>query len=102
MARALIDLHHASPHDYTDIRRIRVRGGDYAKLTWWKLIEPHPTNSRWWRLTRQGRAFVRNRALVPKFALAYNGRCYGLTGPLIRIKHAIGSRFSYTDLMAGR
>jgi hypothetical protein len=87
---------------------VGVRGGDWAKLKYWGLIEDlqdvRADGSKrvgYWKITKLGNEFVRDRATVPKYAMIYNGDCEQLFGPLISIRGVLTTRFNYDDLMNG-
>jgi len=113
MARVLIALYRADNGTGNSLHLQTVsahaanhHGGDGAKLRYWGLIE---TDSRargdggkagFWRITPEGRAFVRGLSTVPKYAVVLDGACLGLEGPQIDIRDALGSDFNYDDLMS--
>lgn len=85
-----------------------VRGGDVTKSEYWGLIEEekgHRTDGSsrvgYWRLTRRGEDWVQGKITVPKYARVYNGVCLNTTGVAWSVHDALGSTFSYSDLMAG-
>ena len=86
------------------------RGGDYAKLRDWGLIEPKPgkrdddsSRTGYWKITERGRAFVRGEIRVHKIIEMYNqkptGR--GVSDETVSIQEALGVNFDYSKLMAG-
>lgn len=83
---------------------------DETKARYWGLIEEQDGNradgsSRVgvWRLTDKGVQFVLGQVEVPKYALIYDGKCLGLDeAETVTIEDALGTRFNYADLMAGR
>lgn len=91
---------------WVDVRSIAMRGGDFAKLAYWGLIEERQKDpddkdrrtSGWWRLTEKGRQFAENATTVPTFAHVYNGRVVRFSGPPASIVSALGSTFVYADL----
>lgn len=110
MARALIAMYHVDTtgtwgwmHLPTAVPGER---GDACKTAYWGLIEeesvarPDGGRSGWWRLTPLGGSYVRGTITMPKYAKVYDGRCLGLTGPLLSIRDALGTRFDYAELMA--
>jgi hypothetical protein len=108
MARDLITFHKLSPDgEWVHVPTALVlRGGDFAKLAFWGLIEERggergdgSDRVGWWRTTRLGRSFVRGAVPVPKYARIYNGRCLGLAGEALYIREALGKRFDYAELM---
>ena len=74
----------------------------------WGLIEVvDATNSGGapvgsYRLTDKGRRFVMGAEHVPSHAYTYNGELLGLDGNMVGIYDALGKKFNYDDLMAGR
>lgn len=86
------------------------RGGDFAKLTYWKLIVQRPLDaadhllkrtSGFWKPTDRGRAFVYGRINVPSHALVFDDRVLGFTDETVSIQEALGKRFDYNTLMQG-
>jgi len=110
MARALILMvkESAVSGDMIDIKKLDVRGGDYAKLRYWGLIkqlrnteERSGTRSGLWRVTDIGVAFANNESSVTGIAIVYNDECERLTGDQVTIVGALGKKFSYEELMSG-
>lgn len=112
-ARTLIALYQHAGDDYAHVPTLLAKHlpdiahqGGYATLSaHWKLIEEAPVrrddNGRagCWRITKLGRSFVRNWTTVPKYAHIYDGRLLRLSGPPITIDDALGTKFSYAELM---
>lgn len=121
MAYALICIYHyfaenpeASwlhvPDYLTRVCRVgpTVRGGDWAKLTAWGLLEMReldredgsPRNG-YYRITEKGKEFVRGTIALPRYALFYDGRVLRLDDDRrITIGTALGKRFDYAELMS--
>jgi hypothetical protein len=83
-------------------------GGDWSKLRYWELITPKPderadgsTRVGFYKITDLGRGFVERKMEVPKYAFIYAQTFLGLALPYITIEDALGSAFSYNDLMNG-
>lgn len=86
-----------------------LRGGDYAKLRYWGLIEPGPSNDMaalpetksagLWRITDNGAWFVRGITTAPKYAHEFDARCLKLSGPERGVRECLGVRFNYSELM---
>jgi hypothetical protein len=80
-------------------------GESPSLLPCWGLIESQPNDdpkkkaSGLWRPTERGRAFAAGMITVPKTAVVYNNKLERLEGVMITIKEALGSKFSYEDLM---
>lgn len=87
-----------------------IRGGDWAKLKLWGLIEPKPQavrddgsrRSGYWRITRAGVDFVRRRSRLPKYVYTYNQnkvpRVHG-DERLVDVCDVLGKKFDYARLM---
>lgn len=113
MARGLIELYkmNALKPDYYHIGTIESMrqsgGGDFAKLTYWGLVEEMPkdaaqTNQRtsgYWRITEQGKEFVMNNLRVPEFVDVFNGNPLRMYGDPVGIQDALGKDFDYEELM---
>lgn len=82
--------------------------GDTAKLAYWGLMAEVDTatpetggrTAGYWQITPEGEAFVHGTLGVPKYALVFNRRLYGLEGPRIYIADALGHPFDFHELMA--
>ena len=85
-----------------------VRGGDWAKLTHWKLIEAKPDETRkdgsrrvgLYKITPRGVDFVERRVEVPKYAYIYAQHLIGLSEKMTTIDDALHDRFNYGELMS--
>ena len=79
--------------------------GDEAKLVHWGLLEeekvlrPDGGRAGFWRVTDDGAQFAQGHITVPKYALIYDGRCYGHDGDLVDIRACLGERFRLDELM---
>ena len=113
MCRALIALVRLSPmrqwcHVHSlPIIQGRHGGGDFAKLRWWNLIEERAKGeddtrrtSGLWRPTPRGAMFAAQCEVVPRYAFSFDGEVT-IGGPEITISEALGSRWSWRELMAG-
>jgi hypothetical protein len=84
-----------------------LHGGDHAKLRHWGLIEEMANNdsptkkcSGFWRITYKGKLFARNEIRLPaKVVLLFNEKL-GFSEEQINIVDALGTEFSYPELMA--
>jgi hypothetical protein len=88
--------------------RASWHGGDWSKLRHWGLIESKPderadgsTRVGFYRITDLGRQFVEREVKVPKYAYIYAQTFMGLDLPYITIDEALGTKFSYDELMTG-
>jgi len=84
------------------------RGGEGVMGHHWGLQEHQPgirddgsRKNGHWRLSDEGREFVRLNLKVPRYATVFNNQCVGLDGPAWSIRDALGTRFNYRDLMDG-
>lgn len=110
MARGLITMYRTYGAEWGHVpstEGLSRLGGELARLRMWGLVE-EATEKRedggragWWRVTSLGVAFLRKGAVVPQYALIYDGRCLRLEGASVSIKDALGTKFSYEELMAG-
>jgi len=87
------------------------RGGDYAKLRDWGFIDPKPgkrddesNRNGWWKITATGRAFARGEIRAPRRIEMYNQKPTrrDIGSETISIQEALGQRFDYGKLMAGK
>lgn len=100
---------------WVDIRQSPVRGGDYAKLVHWGLIEQKPNlnekkngakdtkDSGLWRPTYKGLDFAHGRSKVPSHVHLYDNIKISVTGaeePLVTIMQTLGKKYSYSELMS--
>jgi hypothetical protein len=101
-------IHTSEPSKLMGGKAASSRSGDYAKARFWKLIEPKPKDedddpdkksSGFWRLTERGEAFVENKLQVQKTAIVFNNEVTGFEGDPIGIIDALGTKFSYPELM---
>lgn len=95
-------------HVETYLRENKIHScHDWALLRHWGLIQSAPKdadsdlpNSGVWKLTQQGVLFGIDSILVPKHVLTFNNVSYGSIGEeTTDIHDALGSKFSYTELM---
>lgn len=113
MARDLIRLYQRQGMQYAHVATSLIdsgRGihiGDFPKLAHWGLIAEEPIRREdggragWWRITDEGRAFIRGVRTVPKYALIYDSRVLGFEGDQVDIHQALGDKFDYHELMRG-
>ncbi len=82
-----------------------TRGGDYAKLLHWGLIESRPNKNKkkrtsgYWRPTRKGVAFAKARIQVPSHLYVFNNTVYATADETITIQDALGTEFDYRELV---
>lgn len=112
-ARAIIAMHRNHGREFVHLPTL-VRDhlpdvahqGGYATLAQhWGLIQeerihrPDGGRAGWWRLTSDGERFALGEFRVPKYALLYSGECGGVTGEMVGIREALGTKFDYERLM---
>ena len=89
-------------------RRAAAVRGDWAKLKFWGLIEEKPDvradgspRVGYWRMTPLGRQFVAREVKVPSHIYIYNGEpLQRAVEEQITIDDALGTEFSYAEIMA--
>jgi hypothetical protein len=102
VALILISRTPTMDNDWVDIRQVvGLRGGDYAKLRYWRLLEQNDNYTGVWRLTQRGLQFLNDRLRVCKTAHVYNGEVLKMSGEDVSIRQALGNKFDYAKLMAG-
>lgn len=112
MARALILITRAwrcqKPRSWVPIKEIAVRGGDYAKLRYWDLLErlppekktPNQRDAAYWRPTPRGEAFIEGRTAIPKSVYVFdNVVAADPKAKTITIFDALGTHFDWYKLM---
>lgn len=99
MARVLVAMdRHADADGAVNVNNLKeVRGGDYAKLRFWGLIEKVVEGR--WRVTPKGRDFVHDRVRVPRVAYVYNNRARRFSDDDTNIRQVIGSQAQYEKLL---
>lgn len=109
MARSLIAMFTVAGTDWVHVpTQIGARSREEGKLAYWGLIEESPDpredggRAGWWRVTTSGKEFVLNRKKIPTYCRVYNGKVLGFDGALVSIVDALGTKFNYNDLMAGK
>ena len=108
MARSLIHMYRSAGQGWIHVSLIGARSREEGKLAYWGLVEEqngtglHGGRPGYWRVTQRGVDFLTNQTSVQKYALVYNGHVRGFEGGPVTIKDALGTKFDYQDLMAGR
>lgn len=78
-----------------------------AKLAYWGLMEADGRlredggHAGMWRITPKGVEYVLNQLKVPKYAHVFDNDVLRYSGPNVGIRHALGMKFRYDELMAG-
>lgn len=113
LARFLIDIYNLTIDRKPEDRWVSVSkdmidktdhhvSRDYAKLRFWGLLESNPENSKQWRITETGIAFVEYRRSVPQKAYVYNNYCVRLSETLTDIVGALGTKFDLMKLLKAK
>ena len=66
-----------------------ARGGDGAKVRFWKLAEPDPERPGFWRPTTRGIRWTRGEVAVNEYAEVVSGQAIALTGAQITFDDVI-------------
>ncbi len=109
MALGLIDLYKQTGGN-TDravhIKKISiVNGGEFAQMKRWDLIDDETNDqdnkrtSGLWHITPIGIDFVLGRSQTFAYMYTYNGKTIRHSTELIDIKHALGDKFNYREMM---
>lgn len=106
-AKSLINLFH-HPDEWVHWRDFvdASATGDFARLRYIglveKMTEPEPedkSSTGFWKITPNGRAFVKGHYKISKYMHVYNDHVYKYSGPLVDIMDCLGEKFSYSELM---
>lgn len=100
---------------WVDVKGCDVRGGDYAKLQHWRLVEAKtaaplpPTTAKrraksersagLWRPTLQGVEFVYGRLAVPSHVFLYDNHVLGFAPTYVSFEEALAVRFDPSAVM---
>lgn len=109
MARSLILMYRHGGTDWVEVSKVTgSKGGDYAKLAHWGLIEDSKLvrkdggKTGWWRVTPAGQLFVLGKVKVLKYALIYDDHLRGHEGEPVGIQDCLSKKFDYDELMRGQ
>lgn len=108
--RALIRVWRSAGTDWCHVTTVHPSlagdGGELSRLRYWGLLEEADERREdggragWWRVTDRGEQYVLGRTTVPKYAHIYDSRCLALSGDLVSVRDALGTKFNYAELMA--
>jgi hypothetical protein len=113
MAVALIALYKHGAKGFVKVEDLLLRNGysrcgDFSYLRFYKFIEPQGgkredgcKRTGYYRLTSQGILFVEGKMTAKSKFMILHNEFQGFAGEDITIKDALGSKFSYSELMAG-
>lgn len=112
MARVLILIYQSGNTDFfhvEDFLKSLNRGdlrADFHKLRYWGLLKKKVENREdgsarngFYKITPMGIMFVEGKIGVPEKILVFNNEFKGYEGSEISIIHALGNKFSYSELM---
>lgn len=89
-------------------RAVAARGGDWAKMKYWGLIEAKQDirddgspRVGYWKITTLGKQFVDKQVKVPSHVYTYNSESLPRTvETMVTIDDALGTKFSYDEIMS--
>lgn len=111
MALALIVLYKSGLKDYVHLENLMAekgykRCGDASYLIYWRFLErlrerrpDNSTRNGMYRITPMGIMFVEGKIKAKARCYVFNNSWEGFTGEEINILDALGTKFSYADLM---
>ncbi len=81
--------------------------GDFSKAKYWKLIEAREVGndedkkaSGFWKLTDLGVSFIIGKETIQQTAVIFDDRVLKFEGPQVTIRDALGTKFSYEEMIA--
>jgi hypothetical protein len=85
-----------------------IRGGDWAKLVHWGLLEAKDDEKRkdgsrrvgFYKITQLGIDFVEGRVRVPRYVYIYAQKRVGVSDKTTSVQEALGDRFNYGEMMS--
>lgn len=92
-------------HHVTEFGEAAFRGGDFAKLRYWGLIEESfnhdgsKKNSGYWKITQRGIRFITGQRNITKYIHIYNDVVRGHSEEEVSIYQALGNKFNYEELI---
>jgi hypothetical protein len=96
---------------YVHTNRLKDLGhkgqGDTSRLRYWGLLEEEKSRREdggragFWRVTEKGCLYLRDEVKLPKYAWVYDGEVMRFEGALVGVREALGTKFSYEQMMAG-
>jgi len=92
-----------------------VKGGEWSKLRYWKLIEERPPEKKsvlnpkppvkthgMYKMTELGTRFVLGQIRVPRSLWIYNGHAIEAHKKSVSIQECLGKNYNYEELMLGK
>lgn len=121
MALALLQIHKRAkelrPREFIHVAELLTtrlpcaasRGGDWAKLAYWGLIEEQAKKGKdgnpragFWRITGVGVSFIRGELQVPRYAYLYDGKLQKMSAEMTTFKAALKDPFLYEQVVGGK
>lgn len=100
MVKAMLRMCVSAEEEGAWVRMKDTRGGDYAKLRFWGLVESKGKNSGIWRITPYGMRFLRSEISVPRHVFIYKGELIPLpVKKFVTMNEAIHKVFSLAEAM---
>lgn len=111
MVHALFRIYQHNSTEWTRVQDMpnAPKGGDYAKLRFWGLLEQNPARAEdgnsagYWRVTADGVSFLMGSMSVPSHIGTFDNKVYPLRPDeytLITAREALGNKFDYDELLA--
>lgn len=104
--RGMIALYRQAGMGYGHIATVMDRQqADETKMAYWGLIveertlRPDGGRAGYWAITPKGLEWLMNLSTVPKYVWTYNGEVLGFDGEQVSVLDALGTKFSYAELM---
>lgn len=92
-----------------------VKGGEWSKLRYWKLIEERPPEKKsalnpkppvktqgMYKMTELGTRFVLGKLKIPRSLWIYNGHVIEAGKKSVSIQECLGKNYKYEELLAGK
>lgn len=95
---------HLRTGTWVHVSRSKVRGGDYAKLKYWRLIkqksneDPEKGSSGLWKPDKLGIQFAQNLISLPMPAYVFSRKLYGFGNEMRKIEDCLDDKFDYRKL----
>lgn len=112
IAEVLIAMHNESKRtgqEFVHVPSLKAKNSrEVSKLVWWGFVEEQKElredggRAGYWRVTEAGELWLKNITTAPKYAVTYNNKLLEMTDDeQVSIVDALGTKFNYSDLMAG-
>jgi hypothetical protein len=88
---------------FVDVREIagaHMRGGDYAKLAYWGLVQRAPEDPGLWALTAKGWSFLQGRIRIPRYLWIEDGSVVREDSDTVDVHDANRATFVLSEVLA--